>query len=152
VYFPGTLLGYTDTKNPSVAFALSLFMEEFEKIRTGKVTQEELDTVKNSFIETFPRTFESKQRTASTFANDELTGRDPAFWKTYRDKVRAVTADDVLAMAQKHITPGELVIFIVGKWDEVAPGDEHATMADFYGGEVKHLPLRDPLTQEPIAE
>jgi hypothetical protein len=40
----------------------------------------------------------------------------------------------------------------VGDWEEIAPGDleKRASMAEFFGGNVKHLPLRDPLTLEPL--
>jgi len=41
---------------------------------------------------------------------------------------------------------------VVGDWDEIATGDldKRATMNDFFGGKVQHLPLRDPLTLEPL--
>ncbi len=38
--------------------------------------------------------------------------------------------------------------FVVGKWEEIAPGDAEgrARLSELFGGEVTHLPLRDPLT------
>jgi len=48
--------------------------------------------------------------------------------------------------------PEEMVFLLVGKWDEIAPGDaeKRASMAEFFGGAVTHLPQRDPLTLEPM--
>ena len=42
-------------------------------------------------------------------------------------------------------------MLVVGKWSEIEPGDAdgRATMAEFFGGKVEHLPLRDPLTLAP---
>jgi hypothetical protein len=42
---------------------------------------------------------------------------------------------------------------VVGKWEEIAPGDAEgrAAMAQFAGGEATVLPQRDPLTLAPIA-
>ena len=49
---------------------------------------------------------------------------------------------------EKYLKPDEVVFLIVGKWDEIAPGDpeDRATMAEFFGGEATPIPLRDPMT------
>ena len=40
----------------------------------------------------------------------------------------------------------------MGRWGDIAPGDleGRAKMEDFFDGEATELPLRDPLTQDPI--
>ena len=45
-------------------------------------------------------------------------------------------------------------MLVVGKWSEIEPGDAggRAKMAELFGGEVKHLPLRDPLTLQPLPQ
>jgi hypothetical protein len=85
------------------------------------------------------------------FVNDELTGRDTDYWQKYRQNVGAVTAQEIMRVAREHLLPDEMAILVVGKWDEIALGDleGRATMGEFFGGEVEHLPLRDPLTLEP---
>ena len=57
-------------------------------------------------------------------------------------------------VAKKHLDPAKLAILVVGDWDEIAKGDlgKRASMADFFGGEVTHLPLRDPLTLEVLPD
>ena len=49
---------------------------------------EELKTIKDNLIATFPSQFASKAQTVGIFASDEYTKRDPAFWQTYRDRIR----------------------------------------------------------------
>ena len=157
VDYPGLFLAYCFTKSDSVALATRLIHEEIERIRTEPVTDEELQTVKNEFIQTFPRRFESKTGTLVTFVNDEITGRDPNYWRTYRDKVNAVTKDDVMRMAQRHIRPEEMLILIVGNWDEIKKGNVDteddpnriATMDEFFDGRSTTIPEKDPLTLEP---
>ena len=63
-----------------------------------------------------------------------------------------MTPESVLAAAQKYLKPAELVTLVVGKWEEIAPGDPQgrAKMEQFNDGKVEHLPLRDPLTLEPL--
>ena len=86
------------------------------------------------------------------FVDDELTGRDPAFWQTYRDDVRAVTSDDIMRVTKKYLVPEDMAFLVVGRWGEIEAGDleGRARMSEFFGGSVTHLPLRDPLTLEPI--
>jgi hypothetical protein len=63
-----------------------------------------------------------------------------------------VTPSDIQRVAREHLDPESMAILVVGDWDEIAPGDleKRASMNDFFGGEVTHLPLRDPLTLEPL--
>ena len=102
------------------------------------------------YIETFPRTFESKAGTLNVFAGDEWTKRPADYWQTYRDKIKGVTKEDLQRVAQKYLDSKNMAIFVVGKWDEIYNGDQEgrAKMSEFFGGDVQHLPLRDPLTQE----
>lgn len=154
VYYPGTFQAFFQSKNATCALASKIIYEEINKIRTQPVSDEELEVAKNSAIETFPRTFESKAGTIGVFMSDEWTKRPADYWQTYRDKVRAVTAADVQRVANKFLDPSKLSIFIVGKWSEIEKGDleGRATMKEFFDGQVNHLPLRDPLTDEPLPE
>jgi zinc protease len=152
-WWPGVFaMGYA-SKNPTVAYALEIMLEELDRIRREPVSAEELRISKASFIETFPRNFESAAQVASTYASDELIGRPHSYWYDYRKRIEAVTAEQVLAAAREHLKPEQLVTLIVGKWQEIAPGDPQgrATMAQFAGGKVEKLPQRDPLTLEPVA-
>ncbi|MCA9285873.1 MAG: insulinase family protein [Phycisphaerales bacterium] len=152
VYYPGEFRASFQSKNRTVALATKIIMEEIERIRTEPVSDEELATSVNSMIETFPRTFESKAGMLNVFVSDEWTNRPADYWQKYRDRLRAVTKDDILRVAQKHLDPNAMAIFVVGKWSEIAPGDleGRASMAEFFGGSVTDLPLRDPMTMEPI--
>lgn len=156
VDYPGAFSVTYASKNPTVALALKICLEEIEKIRTQEVPESEIETARASFIETFPRTFESKQAMIGVFINDEWTKRPADYWTNYRENIRKVNAADVTRVAQKHMTPENLAILVVGKWSEIEPGDAtpqkpaRATMGEFFGGSSTELPLRDPLTQQPI--
>ncbi|MFM9957155.1 MAG: M16 family metallopeptidase [Phycisphaerales bacterium] len=157
VYYPGQFIARFDSKNETCALAGKIVFEEFNKIRTEKVSPEELEVVKNAAIETFPQNFASKAGFINLFISDEWTNRPADYWQNYRDRVKAVTTDDVLRVAQRTIDPAKMAVFIVGKWEPIAKGDVNgrATMqhfTDFFGSEVNHLPLRDPLTDAPLPE
>jgi predicted Zn-dependent peptidase len=145
VHYSGVFRATFQSKNESVARAASIVLEEIGRIRKEKVTPEELETAINYYVGSFPRLFATPQLVVSTFAEDELTGRDPAFWTTYREKIKGVSADDVLRVAQKHLHPETLVILVVGNQAEM---QKHGLKQVGGEGAPIEIPLPDPLTLE----
>ena len=150
VWYPGEFRAGFQSKSATVALAIKLIQNEFNRMRATEVSAEELEVAKQSFIETFPRSFESKPSMLGIFVADEWTGRDPAYWQTYRDNVAKVTAADVKRVANRLLDFDKMAVFVVGDWDAIAPGDPtgRARMADFFDDKAEHLPLRDPMTMQ----
>jgi zinc protease len=151
VYYPGVFRAAFQSKSRTVTYALQLVLEEIRKIREGRVTDEELDTIKKNLIETLPSSFASKAQTVAVFAADEFTARDPSFWTRYRERIAAVTAADVQRVAQKDLDPSKLVVLVVGNQKEIDLGDsKHVVKLEELAPlhQVKVLPLRDPMTMK----
>jgi predicted Zn-dependent peptidase len=151
VYYPGSFRAEFQSKSRTVAYAAQLVLQEIKGMREKPVTDEELDTIKRNLIETFPSTFGSKAQTVGIFAADEYTRRDPSYWQTYRERIRAVSAADVQRVAQKYLTPDKMVVLVVGDQKEIDLGDgKHQTSLEALaeGRKVVVLPLRDPLTMK----
>ena len=132
-------------------------MEELKKITAAPVSDAELNIAKRSFIDSFPHTFATKAAVADAFARDEFTGRhgnDPEFWKNFRAKIQAVTKADLQRVAQKNLTPKKLVVLVVGNKDEILLGHPNhpVKLQDLSGGKFTELPLRDPLTMQPMKQ
>lgn len=160
VEYPGIFAAYFFTKVPTTALAMRLVFDEFERIQNEPVSTEELGTIQNNLIETFPRNFESKSATMRLFLNDERTDRPDGYWQDYRERVRSVDPDAVQRAANEHLHPEDAVILVVGPWEEIkkgnaaSEGDEKrvATMDEFFGGKATRIPTRDPETLEQIEE
>lgn len=152
VYYPGLFRAAFQSRSETVAQAVQIVLEEVERIRKEPVSEEELQTVKNSAIEVFPRQFASATATANLFASDELTGRDPGYWKSYRDRIRAVTAADVQRVAQKYLQPDRIVILAVGNVEAMLKGNADKPDYTFEklrgAGTITRIPLPDPSTME----
>jgi predicted Zn-dependent peptidase len=149
VWYPGRFRAGFQSKSPTVAWATELVFEEIRNIRDEEVTEEELQTIKSSLIESFPSSFNSKARSMGIFASDEYTGRDPEYWRTYRDRIRAVTTADVQRVARTHLLPEKMILLVVGNLADIDRGDEQhpVTLVELApGGKVTELPLRDPMT------
>ncbi|HVS65210.1 MAG TPA: pitrilysin family protein [Thermoanaerobaculia bacterium] len=152
-FWPGSFTVFYQSKSETVALAAKIAREEFERIRREPVSDEELRTAKASFIETFPSNFESARTVANLFTTDEYLGRPHDYWYDYRDRIAAVTEDDVKRVAEKYLHPDRLVMLIVGEWEQIEKGDadRRATMEGLIDGEATMLPLRDPVSLEPVA-
>ena len=150
VHYAGRFRAGFQSKSRSVAYATSLVLGEMKRIREEPVSDEDLDTIKNSLIESFPSNFSSKAQAVGTFARDEFTGRDASFWETYREKVGAVTKADVQRVAQKHLQADQVRILVVGNQSEIDAGDgEHdVSLGELSVGKDTTIPLPDPLTLE----
>jgi predicted Zn-dependent peptidase len=149
---PGTFSAYFQSKSSTCAYAAEIAFGLIDDLRTEPPTDEEITTAKASFIETFPRNFESPSQTVSLFAQDELFGDDHAYWATWRDNVRAVEKKDVQAALSSNLDPSKMVVLVVGNIAEILEGhpEHEAKITDF--GEITRLPLRDPMTLEPMTE
>lgn len=157
IYYRMAFVAAFQSKSGTVPFATSLVLEEIQKMATAPVTDEELNTSKRSFIDTFPQNFATAAQVAGTFASDEFTGRyakDPTYWKTYRDKVQAVDAAEVKRVAAKYLTQDQIAILIVGKKEDILKGHpNHAVkLTDLSKGPLVDVPLRDPLTMQPVGK
>ena len=151
VYYDSLFRVGFQSRSETVARAAAIVVEEIERIRSGQVTEDELRTSKASFIETFTRNFSSAVSTASLFASDAYTGRDPDYLRQYRDRISAVTGDDVLRVAREYLRPDQLVFLIVGDLATIEEGDPENrdfSLGRLTDGGVTRIPLPDPFTME----
>ena len=149
VYYSGIFQAGFQSRSETVARATAIVLEEIERIRTEPVSDEELQNSIAYFVETFSRSFSSAGSTAGLFASDEYTGRDPSYLATYRDNIAAVTAEDVLDVAQRYLQPEALAILVVGNLEAILTGDPERpefSIEEVSPGGVVRVPLPDPLT------
>jgi predicted Zn-dependent peptidase len=152
IYFPYAFRAGFQSKSGTVAYAISIILQEIKRIAAEPVTTEELENAKRGFIDRLPRNFASKGQIVGIYAGEEFTGRhqtDPEYWQNVAAKINAVTKEDVQRVAKKYLTPERLVILVVGNKDDILKGHpNHAVkLTDF--GKLTELPLRDPLTMKP---
>ena len=149
VYYPGRFRALFQSKSRSVAYAASLVLEEIRRMRDTLPSAEEMETIKNNLVQTFPSSFASRAQAMGVFAADEYTKRDPAYWKTYRDRIRAVTPAEVERVARTYLVPEKLVMLVVGDQREIDLGDPKHPVTILSlapGGRAVDVPLPDPMT------
>lgn len=109
-------------RNEKVDSAVVEFLKEINSIRTAKVSAEELQNTKNLYNGNFALGLENPARIASFASNIILNHLPKDFYRTYLQKINAVTVDDVLRVAKKYFNHDNTRIVIVGKTEQFLPG------------------------------
>ena len=104
----------TAVETAVTADALREIQGEFTRIREAPVSEAELSLATSYLIGVFPIRFETTAEVAGGLANVEIFRLPTDYFDRYRDRVRAVTAADVLRVAQTHLDPARLQVVVVG--------------------------------------
>lgn len=148
---PGLFQVFLETENASAGRALQAALTEVRRLREEPVPEAELAFARNGLIDSFPLRFEDAASTAGLYAEDDYLGRPHSYWRTYRDRIRRVTPEQVQRVAQRYLQPERIVALVVGKWADVSRGAAGAgvKMESLVRGPVTRLPERDPVTLAP---
>lgn len=121
-------------RNAVTDSAVVQILEEVKRIRTELVNQEDLKNAKEKYKGSFVRSLERPQTVANFALNIETQGLDGDFYETYLSRIDAVTAEEVMAAANKFFALNNLRIVVVGKGVEVAEALENI---NFDGAKLK---------------
>lgn len=122
-------------RNEVTDSAVVELLNEVKRIRTDLVTDSELKKAKAKYVGSFVRSLE-RPSTIAQFALDIATeDLDQDFYKTYLDKINAVTAEDVRNVAQQYFNVDQARVVVTGKGVDVL---DNLEKVDFNG---KRLPV-----------
>jgi zinc protease len=96
------------------AAAAKEVLAEIDRMRAEKVSTEELSLATSYLEGVFPIRYESTAAIARALTAMVVYGLPPDYFDTYRDRVRAVSAPDVLRAAREFLRPEELQLVAVG--------------------------------------
>jgi zinc protease len=110
------------TKTATTAELVDVMLDEARRFCDGGPTEEELDRAKSYLAGLYPLSLETHDQLAEKLADVQLHGLPIERVTEYRARVRAVTADECLAVARAHFPlDGRGVVVAVGPAREVAP-------------------------------
>ncbi len=102
------------TKLESTNRAVSIALEELEKIRKAPVDKEELSQAKETFMNQFVFRFTTSSSIVAQKVDIEYEDLPLNYLETYLDNVQSVTQEDVQRVARKYLHPDEIKILVVG--------------------------------------
>ncbi|RPI97228.1 MAG: insulinase family protein, partial [Candidatus Aminicenantes bacterium] len=94
--------------------ALGLVKDIVRDLQTNLVSDEEIETAKNSIINSFVFNFEQKNQVMSQVMTLKLQGYADTYLDTYIDNIRKVTKQDILDAAKKYMDPAKMIVVVVG--------------------------------------
>ncbi|MEO6443856.1 MAG: pitrilysin family protein [Gemmatimonadaceae bacterium] len=103
----------TAVESHVTAAAVKEVLVEIDRMRQSRVDPAELSLAVDYLTGVFPIRFETTAAIADAIATREANGLERNYYDTYRERVAAVSADEVLSVAQRHLDPARLQIVAV---------------------------------------
>lgn len=110
----GPFLVASAVRSDVTAAAAREVLAEIDRMRAEKVSAEELSLATSYLEGVFPIRYESTAAIARALTAMVVYGLPPDYFDTYRDRVRAITAPDVLRAAREFLHPEEMQLVAVG--------------------------------------
>ena len=104
----------TEVRTAVTDSALTELLTQLSRMRSEAVADSELVAAKGYLVGSFPLSIETPQQVAGQASSVKLLGLPDDYLRTYRDRLAAVTAADVMAAARRVIRPDSAVIVVVG--------------------------------------
>ena len=122
----------SQVRNSVTDSAVVEFLKEIKRIRTEKVSEETLNNVKAGYVGKFVMGVEKPQTVARYALNIETESLPADFYENYIKNIQAVSAEEVMRVANKYFLADNLRIIITGKGSEVISGLDKLKIPIFY--------------------
>ena len=104
----------TNTRSEATTEVLRLIVDQFWRLQRERVSDRELDGAKAYMTGSFPLTIETPEAIAMQVMNAVFYGLPLDQLQTFRERVNAVTPDDVQRVARALLRPDRLSVVLVG--------------------------------------
>ena len=112
---PGAFIAYASVRTEVTTEAVGAFFEHLDRIVTEPPGELELMNAKRFLSDSFPLRIDTVGEVASRQAHLRTFGLPDDYWDHFRSEIRAVTGDEALDMARKHIRPSQELVVVVGQ-------------------------------------
>jgi len=126
-------------RNEVVAASLTEIFYEIDKLRALPVPEAELADAQNYLSGVFSMGLATQGGLLSQLVTVELNELPQDYLETYREKVRALTPEDLLAAARKYLDSANMQIVMVGDRTQIEPQAALFGELEVYDAHGKHL-------------
>ncbi len=110
----------TNTRTAATGEVLRLIVDEFWRLQRDPVRERELADAKAYLTGSFPLTIETPDAIATQIVNVLFYGLPVSDLQNFRERVNAVTVDDIQRVAKLYLKPDRLSVVLVGNAKEFA--------------------------------
>ena len=139
----------TAVRNAVTDSAVVESLKELKRIKNTDVTYEALANAKAKYVGDFVLALENPSTVARYALNIKTNNLPKDFYKTYLEKINAVTVADVKRVANKYFSTDNARIVVVGKGSEVIPNLEKTGLTIKYFDAYAN-PVDKPTFSKPI--
>ena len=108
------VLGSVASSNETIAEAIDVVTDEWTKMATDGVTEDELNKAKTYLTGAYPLRFDGNATIANIMVGMQMTGLSPDYIRTRNDNINAVTLADIKRVADRVLRPDDLRFVVVG--------------------------------------
>jgi zinc protease len=141
----GDIVAETDTRPEATGEALRVMVDEFFRLQRERASVRELDDAKAFLAGSFPLSIETPDDVATKVLTALFYGLPLSELETFRERVNAVTLDDIERVTRAHLKPDRLSIVLVGYAPFIISQLERV---GFRSGEVVHVSELDVTTAD----
>ena len=117
----GPFMISTAVQTDATAPAIREILSEIDRIREAPISEEERTLAVNFLAGVFPIRYETTAAIAAGLAAMRIFRLPADYFETYRERILAVTAQDVMNAAQKLLHPAKLQILALGEAQAIQP-------------------------------
>jgi zinc protease len=116
--YPGSFQIILQTKNSSAREAITLSLQQMERIQKEGVSDKELEGAKKYLIGSFPMRLDTQGKLANFLTQVEYYGLGLDYPEKYPSLIKSITKEDVLRVAKKYLHPQNYILIVVANLKE----------------------------------
>ena len=109
------MLGTVASSNATIAEAIAVTRDEWQRMATEGMTADELAVAKTYLTGEYPLRFDGNSEIAEIMVGMQMIDLPPEYVVNRNDYIEAVTLDDINRVAAELLLPDDLHFFVVGK-------------------------------------
>jgi zinc protease len=110
----GTFRATAEVRTPVTGDSVKEFFYELDRIRSEPVSDKEIADAKSYLTGVFPIRLETQEGLTDQLVQIKMLNLPEDHLRKYRDRVQAVTVDEIQRVAQKYVKPDEAALIVVG--------------------------------------
>jgi zinc protease len=115
----GTFRATAEVRTPVTGDSLKEFFYELERIGSQPVLAKEIADAKSYLTGVFPIRLETQEGLTDQLVQIKMLNLPIDYLETYRDRIQAVTVEDIQRVAEKYVKPDEAALIVVGDGAQV---------------------------------
>lgn len=147
----GTFRATAEVRTPVTGDSLKEFFYELNRIRNDRVSEKEIADAKSYLTGVFPIRLETQEGLTDQLVQIKMLRLQDDYLQVYRDRVQAVTLEEIQRVAQKYVKPDEAALIVVGDGsavlDQIRPYCEDI---EIYNTSGKLKPVDGSVATDPV--